>query len=347
MDAQKAFRRGILALSLVAGAAVTGLIGCSGPQGQNSGGEGFQPSGGAASSNGILGGVAVSSAHPIARNVVSLLGMNADGQIYGCTATIIAENVALTAAHCVQDMHQGLLIFSTDMNTQDRNLIRSVSKAAMNPLYPQTMDKINKMYTDAQSKNEPAPDVNKVFDWGDIAMVIFSGGLPSGFEPVQVLTDPNLLQKGQHILLAGYGQTDGVKAVSSDSLRATVVTIENPRWGNSELSIDQTGGHGACHGDSGGPAFIKVGGKFVVVGVTSRGTKADCTDRGIYTTTAAYAGWIKENLALAAQIAAQEKQAAETQPVQPQPTEPAKATQPARAAQPSQVVSQKPNHLIH
>jgi endonuclease G len=45
-------------------------------------------------------------------------------------------------------------------------------------------------------------------------------------------------------------------------------------------------GHDSCNGDSGGPAYIRVGTRTVVAGITSRATDvatSQCGDGGIYT----------------------------------------------------------------
>ena len=63
-----------------------------------------------------------------------------------------------------------------------------------------------------------------------------------------------------------------------------------------EITLDQTHGKGACHGDSGGPAYFfdKKLKKNILVGLTSRGT-GDCNKIAVYTSVLGYRKWISEN----------------------------------------------------
>ncbi|KFZ83108.1 trypsin [Amycolatopsis sp. MJM2582] len=64
----------------------------------------------------------------------------------------------------------------------------------------------------------------------------------------------------------------------------------------SELCMDNQGGKAsACYGDSGGPAVVKAGDKWTLVGATSRGQTASCPEMpGIYTDVTAFTDWIKQ-----------------------------------------------------
>ncbi|MNY53743.1 Trypsin [compost metagenome] len=77
--------------------------------------------------------------------------------------------------------------------------------------------------------------------------------------------------------LAGYGLTDGVNKTGDNLLRKTDVQIIE-HFGKTEVALDQSQGKGACHGDSGGPAFLKVAGVEYVWGITSRGIGKDGVD---------------------------------------------------------------------
>ena len=64
------------------------------------------------------------------------------------------------------------------------------------------------------------------------------------------------------------------------------------------MIISQSHGQGACHGDSGGPAFIKRRGKIILAGVTNRSypdhAPDDCAHNVVYTKVPAYRSWIRK-----------------------------------------------------
>jgi secreted trypsin-like serine protease len=58
--------------------------------------------------------------------------------------------------------------------------------------------------------------------------------------------------------------------------------------------------HDTCRGDSGGPLYISISGKWLLAGVTSRGTdlaQTMCGDGGIYTRVDKYRAWIESEIA--------------------------------------------------
>ena len=71
-------------------------------------------------------------------------------------------------------------------------------------------------------------------------------------------------------------------------LRKVEVALKNSGYSTTEVLIDQSQGRGACHGDSGGPAFLIQGGQAYLFGVTSRelvkpGSQATCSSDVVYT----------------------------------------------------------------
>jgi len=61
-----------------------------------------------------------------------------------------------------------------------------------------------------------------------------------------------------------------------------------------QLCTDNKGGTAnACYGDSGGPAVVEAGGRWLLVGATSHGQSHPCVEKaGIYTNVPFYADWI-------------------------------------------------------
>jgi hypothetical protein len=129
--------------------------------------------------------------------------------------------------------------------------------------------------------NQTQPDQN------DVGLIEFKGGLPAGYVPNHLLADPRLITRGEEVILAGYGIVDAKTKKGAGTLRETQVRIADENFGKTEVLLAQNDGHGACHGDSGGPAYVMTKGSLYLWGVTSRSypEKApdDCAHESIYT----------------------------------------------------------------
>jgi len=225
----------------------------------------------------IVGGSEVGPRDLIASHIVALAIIDSrSGQSGICTASIVARDLVLTAAHCLprNKAHKLVLKFGRKLvgKVEQKDVItREVSSYLGHELY------------EADSEDEK--------ETHDIALVRFEGGLPEGFSPVSLLKDSTRLKAGMPALLAGYGVSNGFTATGSGVLRKVIVLLEDPEYSPSEVLFDQTNGKGACYGDSGGPAFLKIGAKYYVFAVTSRGQEG-CETESIYTSVAAYNDWI-------------------------------------------------------
>jgi len=237
----------------------------------------------------IIGGSVVSTTDSISQSTIILLDTEKGGL---CTGNIIARNLILTAAHCTQKNPQKIIaVFSAKM--------------------PQSAEELRKMNWRRilGGKTSPAWPLlteNKEKDWGDIAILKFEGEIPAGFKAIKLLSRKESIRTGMNITLAGFGITDGIQHTETEALRKVSVKVANANYSATEILIDQRSGRGACHGDSGGPAVIKVGKFDVLVGITSRGSKDPkdtCLQYSVYTSIAGNLQWIQK--------AAQEISAAE------------------------------------
>ncbi|MBO9668273.1 MAG: serine protease [Bdellovibrio sp.] len=190
---------------------------------------------------------------------------------FTCTGSLLANNVVLTAGHCVYKAQPGekvmtVIVFTKDINTAQKEDIRVVTQALVHPDYNKT--------------GEHGEDMN------DVALMKFSGPLASGYKVANFLQDESVLTNQGIVTLAGYGLTDGVNKTSDNILRKVDVKIAGA-FGKTEVVLDQSQGKGACHGDSGGPAFVTVNNIEYVWGITSRGIGKDgaddCSLYAIYT----------------------------------------------------------------
>ena len=226
----------------------------------------------------IIGGSNVFSSDPIASTTVALYFSSASprqtaefsGEGSICTGSILDSGTILTAAHCVANFSSGVVVFNTDIKNHTPANTRQISSV--------------KVYAKLTNSNMSA-------EQQDVATVSFLGGLPSGFHAVQYLPRTslvNLLQPGASIILAGYGVTtyNPANPIASSSTAGVLrkVTTKIEKAGKYNLWVGFVG-KTACHGDSGGPAFINYQGTLYLVGVTSRSTRptGDCNGDSIYT----------------------------------------------------------------
>lgn len=284
--------------------ALTGMVGCANPQNGAINGATMTVDGQ------IIGGTDATGQEDFTRSIVSLYDV-AQGAL--CTGSILSDSIVVTAAHCVDGSKVSDLRIIYGTNLETRNIIvRGVDAYAISPLW--------------------ASRQNEEFNSGDIAIVHFNGGLPAGYKPAALLTDVNQLKDGTPVLLAGYGISDGVNKTGSGRLRYVDVAIKNAAYSKTEILLDQTHGKGACHGDSGGPAYVNVNGRLLLWGVTSRGVgdeNDDCSVGAAYTTIPFYIMWISRTMK---ELNTPRPPAQPTRPQQPAPQPQPPAQPPAAPA---------------
>lgn len=222
----------------------------------------------------IVGGEIVTAADPIAKSTVALEISVPEGTAL-CTGSIIADDLIVTAAHCVQAHGTGMrILFGLKSNSS------AITRKASDARVPQ----------EYQGENSTG------IDQYDIGLVRFPGGLPAGYVAAQVLPESIALADNESVTLSGYGITDGSTHAGSGTLRKTDVKIKIANYGRTEVLLDQSKGHGACHGDSGGPAVVKANGNLYVWGVTNRGAPDDapddCLHEAVYTKINAHTAWL-------------------------------------------------------
>ncbi|MNJ91036.1 Trypsin [compost metagenome] len=252
------------------------------------------------SDSSIIGGQPSTKGSAIATSTVALVGViideNNQKYQYTCTGSLIRPNVVLTAGHCVPAIPKGgrgavLVVFTQDLNQASEKDIRYVTDLVQHPDY--ALDKededarVNKdaeVVVSADTKVQNQEEEGELQNANDFAIMKFEGSAPQGYKVANILTDETLLTEGAVVTLAGFGFTDGVNKVSDGKMNEVQVTVDG-HYGN-EVVLDQSQGKGACHGDSGGPAFLEVKGVQYLWGVTSRGIgkdgKDDCSLLSLY-----------------------------------------------------------------
>lgn len=205
----------------------------------------------------INGGEKVLAEDRIAKSTVML-----ETESQYCSATIISENMLLTAAHCLVENELGLLIhFSGLEGTQSRTASRFLRHEA---------------YQDLQDTTR-----------NDVGLVFFEGGLPNGFLPAMILPADKDLAVGDELQIAGYGEGGPLGVLAKVNLKLSEFLDAK-----SLIKFVQTTNRGICHGDSGGPAFKIIDNQLYLAGVASYTQEIDCSGYSVYTRATNYIDWI-------------------------------------------------------
>lgn len=272
--------------------------------------------------------------------------VTAEGYSQGiCTGTLISKNIVLSAAHCFMPSTAGSRLFIGVYFENNITEAQVDENGAKIPLVKINADAI-KVNDDYIKNMMNSQDGN--FAGGDIALVRLSKDAPADYKFAKLPKGEDFVQvqAKSKLTLAGYGVTDPIVAEEQiDPETSEKVRVELPVGGDgvlrsvsniSVISVDTENKEillkqatpktvrGACHGDSGGPAFMKKeDGTLVQVGVTSRGTErlGNCNDKAIYTDVAAQLSWIEQSsieiLKIAAPVAAAKTPAPTPEPTQP------------------------------
>ncbi len=193
----------------------------------------------------IIGGTPVYDAHEFPFYAIPA------GQFL-CGATMIWEDIALSAAHCASYFtDEGILVGGTTIDGQSNDTrYFSLVKDYIHPEY----------------RNDPEhPHSNS----NDIVLLhIVNGNVPPPY--VQINTDPTVPSPGTELTVIGFGDTiENVQSASSQLLITSFNTIPYSEclayYGSPNLVTDtnmvcagtKEGGRDSCQGDSGGPVMIR------------------------------------------------------------------------------------------
>ena len=288
-------------INLTIAAALVSVLASCAPSASNPSSQSFSSTDEASNSN-IIGGVSSSLSYEKQNGIVGLLRITQDssGQQSTaiCTGSLIQKNIVVTAAHCItlqpgQQLVGALIFFGTDldaimseMDRRDLSHVRVIDKAIRHEAYLRGTGTNN-----------------------DIALVRIKDAAPSDFQLAQLApaSMARTLRKGSLVTLAGFGvssysvdpKTQQAQGSGEGLLRQIGgISVLSITPAAQEITLDQSKGSGACHGDSGGPAYFAdpVSKKTYVIGVTSRGVGSVLCDRQvIYTGIMGYSQWIADN----------------------------------------------------
>jgi hypothetical protein len=222
----------------------------------------------------MVGG-APPAAGGVGRSVVMILGS------YGtaCTATAIAPDLLLTAAHCVQPGADYKLV---DSAQEGEPVLKDVARIERDPLF----------------------DLKRLFGHlatADVAVIKLAERLPARIPPVRLGSENKPVAVGDALVVAGYGVTVRGDGRTGGTVRAATLVVTGAP-GPLQIRLfdpntkDRTPGLGACAGDSGAPAFRDTNGDLAIVGVVSWSTgpklSAGCGGLTGITPLVRYRAWI-------------------------------------------------------
>jgi Trypsin len=217
-------------------------------------------------------------------NVGTVFAVGTDGQAYQlCSGTLISPTVFLTVAHCALYFNDFLAPEGFRLYMSFGNPIPILGLTDVNTLIPVTQIIPNPMYVQANDTHPFNPHHGS--DPGDLAVIILPLRVTQGITPAVLptlgLLDELAAKNALHGVLftdVGYGSEDRFGNRSNPMPRMFAFSAFRALTpGFLQLSINPTlNNGGACFGDSGGPDFLPVDGKLILMSVNSVGGDHVC-----------------------------------------------------------------------
>jgi hypothetical protein len=180
--------------------------------------------------------------------VVTVLDKSGGGASF-CTASVIAPDVVLTAAHCVSSLSDTRVFFRGDHSQLVLVDIASIA------VHPEFRPKIGRKHLISI----------------DLVLLRLAEPLPPAFKPIE-LADPGPVATGRPFRIAGFGRADESVSGTSGVLRVGILVASKPKSPVLVWLTDPDGtGLGGCTGDSGAPVLAIGQLALVAVAIRAKG----------------------------------------------------------------------------
>ena len=184
----------------------------------------------------------------LAPYVVTVLDKSGGGASF-CTASVIAPDVVLTAAHCVSNLSNTRVFFR---GGQGQLVLFDVASIAVHPEFRPNIGRKHLISI-------------------DLALLRLAESLPPTFKPIE-LTESGPVATGQPFRIAGFGRADESVSGTSGVLRAGILVASGPKSPVLVWLTDPDGtGLGGCTGDSGAPVLAIGQPALVAVAIRAKG----------------------------------------------------------------------------
>lgn len=184
------------------------------------------------------------------------------GYGWGCTGTLVKDNVFVSAGHCVEDATASTtfkIYFGSNIADATAADWHAVSAFHHHPKY-----------------GSAGWDIGQGYDCSVLMLAQpVSGVAPKAYS--HTVVDASF--DGSAVRVVGYGVSNGVAQTGSGTKRELNTTLVSHEGGVINVG---SAGHTSCQGDSGGPTFKMMGGVETMIGITSFG-QLNCPTYGSMT----------------------------------------------------------------